>query len=104
MILPMPEPNTRVAALLSGQVNFIEAPPPDTLPRLRSGGMQIVTNVYPHDWPYELNLANGTFKDLRVRQAANYAIHRDDMVDLLGDRHGRIRDRAAEHAVLRPSG
>ncbi len=84
IILPMPEPNTRVAALLSGQVNFIEAPPPDTLPRLKSGGMQIITNVYPHDWPYELNTETGAFKDIRVRQAANYAINRDDMVDLLG--------------------
>jgi peptide/nickel transport system substrate-binding protein len=83
VILPMPEATTRVAALLSGQVNFVEAPPPDALDRLKSAGMKIVMNTYPHDWPYELNTETGPFKDERVRQAANYAINRDDMVDLL---------------------
>ena len=84
MLIPMPEASTRTAALLSGQVNWIEAPSPDAIPRLKSEGMQIVTNVYPHDWPYLLNFARGPFKDLRVRQAANYAINRQDVVDLLG--------------------
>ena len=84
VLIPMPEASTRTAALLSGQVNWIEAPSPDAIPRLKSEGMQIVTNVYPHDWPYMLNFARGPFKDLRVRQAANYAINRQDVVDLLG--------------------
>jgi len=81
--LPMPEVTTRVAALLSGQVNFIEAPSPDTIPALKAAGMQIVTNVYPHTWPYLLNAAKGPFKDVRVRQAANYAMNRPAMVELL---------------------
>ena len=83
VLLPMPEAATRAAALLSGQVNFIEAPSPDAIPRLKGAGMQVVTNVYPHDWPYILNFTNGPFKDLRVRQAANYAINRQDVVDLV---------------------
>ena len=81
--MPIPEASTRTAALLSGQVNWIEAPSPDALVRLKSEGMRIVTNVYPHDWPYMLNYLRGPFKDLRVRQAANYAINRQDVVDLL---------------------
>jgi len=84
VLIPMPEASTRTAALLSGQVNWIEAPSPDAIPRLKSAGMQIVTNVYPHDWPYILNFKRGPFTDLRVRQAANYAINRADMVELLG--------------------
>jgi ABC-type transport system substrate-binding protein len=83
VLLPMPEVTTRVAALLSGQVDFIEAPSPDTIPALKSAGMQIVTNVYPHTWPYLLNAARGPFKDLKVRQAANYAMNRKEMVELL---------------------
>jgi len=83
VMLPMPEVTTRVAALLSGQVNFIEAPSPDTIPALKAAGMQIVTNVYPHTWPYLLNAARGPFKDVRVRQAANYAMNRPAMVELL---------------------
>jgi peptide/nickel transport system substrate-binding protein len=83
VLLPMPEATTRVAALLSGQVDFIEAPPPDAIPALKAAKMQIVTNIYPHTWPYILNVARGPFKDIRVRQAANWAVNRQEMVDLL---------------------
>ena len=83
VLLPMPEASTRVAALLSGQVDWVEAPPPDALDRLKAAKMQIITNVYPHTWPYLLNFMRGPFQDLRVRQAANYAVNRDDMVTML---------------------
>jgi peptide/nickel transport system substrate-binding protein len=97
VLIPMPEASTRTAALLNGQVDWIEAPSPDAIPRLKSGGMTIVTNVYPHDWPYMLNYTKGPFKDLKVRQAANYAINRSDVVDLLGG------TAIPEYAVVPPS-
>jgi len=84
VLQPMPEPATRTAALLSGQVNFIEAPAPDTIPRLKSSGMNVITNSYPHNWAYQLNFVSGPFTDVRVRRAANYAINRPDMKELLG--------------------
>jgi ABC-type transport system substrate-binding protein len=84
VILPIPEAATRVAALLNGQVNLVEAPPPDSIARLKSAGMQIITNTYPHNWPFILNFAKGPFTDLRVRQAANYALNRADFLELLG--------------------
>ncbi|MDQ8726638.1 ABC transporter substrate-binding protein [Bradyrhizobium sp. LHD-71] len=85
ILLPMPDPNTRVAALLSGQVDWIEAPPPDAVPRLKQQKMQIVTNLYPHIWPYQLSfLDDSPFKDIRVRKAANLAIDRDGLVKMLG--------------------
>jgi ABC-type transport system substrate-binding protein len=85
VLLPMPDANTRVAALLSGQVDWIEAPPPDAVPRLKQAGMQIVTNVYPHIWPYQISfLDDSPFKDIRIRKAANLAIDREGMVKLLG--------------------
>jgi len=56
-----------------------------------------VTNVYPHDWPYMLNFTRGPFKDLRVRQAANYAINRADVVEMLGG------TAIPEHDVVPPS-
>ena len=83
VLLPMPEAATRAAALLSGQVDFIEAPSPDTIPRLKQAGMIIVTAPYPHNWDYQVRVDRPPFNDLRVRQAANYAINRDDMVDML---------------------
>ena len=39
LLLPLPEPNTRVAALRSNQVDFIEAPPSDAIPALRQAGL-----------------------------------------------------------------
>jgi ABC-type transport system substrate-binding protein len=83
VLIPMPEASTRAAALLSGQVNFIEAPDPDAIPRLKSAGMNVVTNTYPHNWAYQLNFVSGPFTDIRVRKAANYAINRDDVAELL---------------------
>jgi peptide/nickel transport system substrate-binding protein len=83
VLIPMPEASTRTAALLSGEVNWIEAPSPDAIDRLKSAGMQIVTNVYPHNWSYQLNFANGPFADKRVRQAANYALNRTEVKELL---------------------
>ena len=35
VLLPMPEAATRTAALLTGQVNFVEAPSPDAIPKLK---------------------------------------------------------------------
>ncbi|MEM9428478.1 MAG: ABC transporter substrate-binding protein [Pseudomonadota bacterium] len=84
VLLPMPEATTRAAALLSGQVDFIEAPSPDTIPRLESAGMQIVTAPYPHNWSYQLNFVDGNFAKKEVRQAANFAINREDVKALLG--------------------
>ncbi|MDB5415176.1 MAG: transporter substrate-binding protein [Rubritepida sp.] len=84
VLLPMPEASTRTAALLSGQVDWIEAPAPDAIPRLRSSRMQVVTNAYPHNWAYQLNFVEGPFADVRVRRAANYALNRPDFKEMLG--------------------
>jgi peptide/nickel transport system substrate-binding protein len=84
VLIPMPEATTRAAALISGQIDFLEAPSPDTIPRLKAAGMNVVTAPYPHNWNYQLNFHKGPFKDLRVRQAANYAINRAEMVEMLG--------------------
>jgi ABC-type transport system substrate-binding protein len=85
VLLPVPEPGTRVAALLSGQVDWIEAPAPDALPQLRAKGYQVTSNVYPHVWPWHFSRVEGSpWNDLRVRKAANLAIDRAGMKKLLG--------------------
>ena len=83
VLLPMPEASTRAAALLAGQVDFVEAPSPDTIPRLKQAGMKIITVPYPHNWDYMLRVDIPPFDNLKVRQAANYAMNRQDMVDML---------------------
>ena len=47
VLLPMPEANTRVAALRSGQVDWIEVPPPDAVASLKSAGFNIVDQHLP---------------------------------------------------------
>ena len=84
VMLPMPEATTRLAALRAGQVDWIEVPPPDTVPTLKSAGFQVATSPFPHVWPYWLKTTpDSPFKDVRVRQALNYAIDRDSVVALL---------------------
>jgi ABC-type transport system substrate-binding protein len=85
VLLPIPDALTRVSALLSNQVDFIEAPPPDAAARIRAAGHSVATNAYPHIWCHQLSfLPDSPFRDLRVRQAANMAIDRAAMVGLLG--------------------
>ena len=84
VLIPMPEATTRAAALLAGQVDFVEAPSPDTIPRLKSAGMRVITLPYPHNWHYQLNFVEPPFNDVRVRRAANHALNRAEMVELLG--------------------
>jgi ABC-type transport system substrate-binding protein len=64
VLIPMPEASTRAAALLSGQVDFVEAPSPDTIPRLEAAGMQIIKVPYPHNWNYQLDVNTPPFDDI----------------------------------------
>ncbi len=79
ILFPMPEATTRLAALRTGQVDWIEVPPPDGIPSLRQAGFQIILRSYPHSWPYSLNLSKPPWDNKLVRQAANYAIDREGL-------------------------
>ena len=85
VLLPVPDASARVAALRSGQVDWIEAPPPDALDSLKGAGFSLVSNVYPHVWPWHFSRLEGSpWNDIRVRKAANLAIDREGMKQLLG--------------------
>jgi peptide/nickel transport system substrate-binding protein len=86
VLLPMPEPNARTAALLSGQVDWIEAPAPDAIPQIKQRGFIIHANEQPHVWPWQFSRIEGSpWSDIRVRQAANLCVDRNAMKDgLLG--------------------
>jgi peptide/nickel transport system substrate-binding protein len=77
ILYPMPEATTRLAALRTGEVDWIEVPPPDGIPILRQAGFQIILRSYPHNWTYSLNLTRPPWDNKLVRQAANYAIDRE---------------------------
>ena len=86
VLLPMPESNARTAALLSGQVDWIEAPAPDALPQIKQRGFKVYTNAQPPVWPWQLSFAEGSpWLDKKVRQAANLCVDRAGLKTLLGD-------------------
>lgn len=85
VLMPVPEANARLAALRSGQVDWVEVPPPDGIASLKSAGFTITTGSYPHVWPWFFNIGatNSPFKDVRVRQALNYCVDREGLVAFL---------------------
>ncbi len=89
VMVPMPESNARTAALLSGQVDWIEAPAPDALPTIAQRGFKTYFNPQPHVWPWQLSFAEGSpWLDKRVRHAANLCVDRTGLLKLLGGMMG----------------
>ncbi len=85
VLVPLPEANARTAALLSGQVDWIEAPSPDAIPQIEARGFTIYSNPQPHVWPWQLSFAEGSpWLDKRVRHAANLCFDREELQILLG--------------------
>lgn len=85
VLVPLPEANARTAALLSGQVDWIEAPAPDAIPQIEARGFTIHSNPQPHVWPWQLSFAEGSpWLDRRVRHAANLCFDREELQILLG--------------------
>src|SRR3979490_1933912 len=82
LLLPMPEANARTAALLSGQVDWIEAPAPDAVKEIKQRGFVLQTNEEPHVWPWQFSRIEGSpWNDIRVRKAANLCVDREGLKD-----------------------
>ena len=80
LLLPMPEANARTAALLSGQVDWVEAPAPDAVKEIKGRGFPLQSNESPHVWPWQFSRVEGSpWNDIRVRKAANLCIDREGL-------------------------
>ena len=79
---PITDANTRVAEMLSGGIDMMVEVPPDNLQEMaKDSSFQIHEQAGPHLWFLILNAKEGPFKDKRVRQAINYAINKEAIVD-----------------------
>jgi peptide/nickel transport system substrate-binding protein len=78
----IPEASTRVAALLAGEVDIIQAVPSDLIDTLsQNPAIQIKTAPGTQPKWMELNVTAPPFDDVRVRQALNYAIDKELIVE-----------------------
>jgi peptide/nickel transport system substrate-binding protein len=79
---PITDANTRVAEMMAGGIDVMVEVPPDNIATFRTDANFTVTEqVGPHVWFSILNTREGPFKDKRVRQAANYAVNKQGLVD-----------------------
>ncbi|MGR3363405.1 MAG: ABC transporter substrate-binding protein [Maritimibacter harenae] len=78
---PITDANTRVAEMLSGGIDVMVEVPPTALSEFQGEDYNIVEQAGPHVWFLILNAKEGPFADKRVRQAANYAINKEALVN-----------------------
>lgn len=85
ILTPIAENASRVAALLSGGVDFIDAVPPNDLDRVREAdGVDLIEIAGTRIIGFQLNEARvEAFQDPRVRQAVDLAINQEGIVDRL---------------------
>jgi peptide/nickel transport system substrate-binding protein len=78
----IPEASTRVAALLAGEVDIIQSVPSELIDTLsQTPNIQVKTAPGTQPQWLQLNVTNPIFQDVGVRQALNYAVDKDLIVD-----------------------
>jgi peptide/nickel transport system substrate-binding protein len=77
---PIPESATRIAALEAGDVDIIAAVPPDYVDQAPEG-VEAVTVPGTRAYYLGLNVNMEPFDDVRVRQAMNYAIDVESIIE-----------------------
>ncbi len=78
----IPEASTRVSALLAGEVDIVSAVPQDLIPNLEAdSNLQVATVAGTQPKWIELNVNQPPFDDVRVRQAMNYAVDKDLIIE-----------------------
>ncbi|WP_435926974.1 ABC transporter substrate-binding protein [Dryocola sp. BD613] len=80
---PITDGNTRVAEMLSGGIDAMVEVPPDTVKLFaeKSKRFRLYEATGPHVWYVMLNAQVPPFNDVRVRQAVNYAVNKQSLVD-----------------------
>ncbi len=80
--LAMPDPSTAVNALIAGEIDIIEAPPPDLFPILKAD-----KNIEVYPWNVQgsqiimrFNHIQPPFNNVKIRQAAMYALAQEDIM------------------------
>jgi peptide/nickel transport system substrate-binding protein len=84
------DPPTRVNALRAGEAHAIQDPPWDEIDGLEDDGFVITKNDNaPTIWYLSFNMNSPKLQDVRIRQAINYAIDKDGIVERILQGYGR---------------
>ncbi len=88
----IPDPQTRVSALLAGDVHLITQLPVQDIARVKAeAGVEVVGTPSLRNMVLVLNtLKAGPLKDVRVRQALNYAVDKQAIVDKTLNGYGKV--------------
>ncbi len=78
---PITDANTRTAEMLAGGIDLMVEVPPVALSQFGADPYTVHEQAGPHVWFLILNAKEGPFADVRVRQAANYAINKEAIVN-----------------------
>ena len=102
ILSPIKEAPTRVAALLSGDVDFIAPVPPTDLARIAEDeGTNLITQSGTRIITFQLNQERvDAFKDARVRQAIDYAVNNAAIVDRIMRGFGTVGGQASPAGYL----
>jgi peptide/nickel transport system substrate-binding protein len=80
----IPEASTRVAALLAGEMDIIQSVPPELIDTLNlTEGVEVKTAPGTQPMWLQLNVSNPLFSDVKVRQALNFAVDKDLIVEAI---------------------
>jgi glutathione transport system substrate-binding protein len=89
----IPDDASRVAALEKGEVHVAVRIPPSDLPRLKANSkIRILTSPSARTIYLGFNCLKKPFADRRVRQALNYAVNKEAIVEHVLDGAGRVSD------------
>lgn len=102
ILTPIKEDPTRVAALLSGDVDFIAPVPPTDLKRVSDdANNELVTMPGTRIITFQMNQERvEAFKDARVRQAIDYAVNNAGIVDRIMRGFGTVGGQASPAGYL----
>ena len=79
--VPVPDPNTRVEGLLSGQFDYADGLPTEAYDRIEESDVAEPLLLSPFGWPvWAINHKDGLLTDRTIRQALQAALPIDDML------------------------
>jgi len=90
VLRPITDPSTRVAELKAGGVQIVAEPPVAQLKELQGGGTEVLSLKGARLIMMPFNSTTKPFDDVRVRQAVNYAVDRQAILNQVLEGHGEL--------------